>query len=316
MTSKAALDRPLQCGCCETAGWRPGVSALDAERVPVPRVSESSPESTRPDFLPTRRDDPRQPKWKDRHAGKEAMRQQVWSLLKSTAGAVEVDQPDPEGRIPCFSGSAQAANVLAGLQIWLSARVVKCNPDMAQCEVRCRALRDNKLLYMAVPRLSHPSGCCFIELDPTELSAKNISPSSVALWQDAFRHGRLVSFSEMRPIDLVVTGCVAVSRDGSRTGKGAGFADLELGILRGKKLVSSSTPVVTTVHPLQIVEDGQLPMEAHDTPLDWIITPFAGIRTTLAHPKPSGAVDWAAVREDQLLEIPALKHLREESSGL
>jgi hypothetical protein len=42
----------------------------------------------------------------------------------------------------------------------------------------------------------------------------------------------VVALDEMSPIDLVVVGCVAVARDGGRTGKGAGFADLELGLLR------------------------------------------------------------------------------------
>ena len=33
-------------------------------------------------------------------------------------------------------------------------------------------------------------------------------------------------------LDFVVVGCVAVTRAGGRTGKGGGFADLELGIFR------------------------------------------------------------------------------------
>ena len=36
----------------------------------------------------------------------------------------------------------------------------------------------------------------------------------------------------------------------------AGFADLELGLLRQMGLVQADTPIVTTVHPLQIVDNG------------------------------------------------------------
>ena len=36
----------------------------------------------------------------------------------------------------------------------------------------------------------------------------------------------------MPKLDFGVVGCVAVTRRGGRTGKGGGFADLELGIFR------------------------------------------------------------------------------------
>ena len=35
---------------------------------------------------------------------------------------------------------------------------------------------------------------------------------------------------ELAPVDLVVTGCVAVGVDGARLGKGGGFADLEFAL--------------------------------------------------------------------------------------
>jgi 5-formyltetrahydrofolate cyclo-ligase len=41
---------------------------------------------------------------------------------------------------------------LAELGAWQEAGVVKSNPDIAQLPVRVQALRDSKLLYMAVPR--------------------------------------------------------------------------------------------------------------------------------------------------------------------
>jgi hypothetical protein len=40
-----------------------------------------------------------------------------------------------------------------------------------------------------------------------------------------------VSISELRPIDLVVCGSVAVKRHGERIGKGAGYSDLEVALL-------------------------------------------------------------------------------------
>jgi len=165
---------------------------------------------------------------------------------------------------------------------------------------------------MAVPRLVDAR--CFVELIADDLARRGVDLASAAHWQGALEHGRLVAFEEMQPIDLVVTGCVAVTRSGGRTGKGAGFADLELGMLRQLNLLRPGTPIATTVHALQVVEDARLPMQRHDSALDWIITPDAVIETHTPYPQPSG-IDWDAVQPDQYAAIPALKALRATRGG-
>ena len=72
---------------------------------------------------------------------------------------------------------------------------------------------------------------CFVELTAEALAEKGIPLKKAATMRSALIYGRLVSFEEMEPIDLVVVGCVAASPNGGRTGKGAGFADLELAML-------------------------------------------------------------------------------------
>ena len=57
-----------------------------------------------------------------------------------------------------------------------------------------------------------------------------------------------IGFEDMPKLDFCVVGCVAVTRSG-RTGKGAGFADLEQGVIRELGLVSSSMPITRTVQP-------------------------------------------------------------------
>ena len=114
---------------------------------------------------------------------------------------------------------------------------------------------------------------------------------------------------QMQPIDVVITGCVAVSRDGGRTGKGAGFADLELGILRQMELVQPDTPIVTTVHPLQIVDGTHLPMMSHDWSLTWIVTPDEVLETQVHRSQPTG-LEWDKVRPEQVDTIPVLGKLR------
>ncbi len=142
-----------------------------------------------------------------------------------------------------------------------------------------------------------------------------ICASAASTWRRRRRRqarwclGEPVVLDEMAPIDLVITGCVAVTRSGGRTGKGAGFADLELGILRQLGLVRPGTPIVTTVHPLQIVDGPQLPMLPHDSALDWIVTPDEVIETRTPYPQPTG-LDWDAVLPDQIEAIPVLRQLR------
>ncbi len=249
-----------------------------------------------------------EPLWAGRHEGKDALRADIWSQLVQNAAS----PTDPFGHIPDFIGSDRAAERLATLTIWQNARVIKVNPDKAQAPVRLQALLDGKLLYMAVPRLVDER--CFVELTAEDLLQRGIELASVSLWQGALEHGRLVTFEQMQPIDLVVTGCVAVTRSGGRTGKGAGFADLELGMLREVQLLPTSTPIVSTVHALQVVEDSRLPMQRHDSALDWIITPEEAIETHSPYPQPGG-IDWDAVQPDQYESIPALKVLRAAQEG-
>ncbi len=244
------------------------------------------------------------PEWNGRNEEKDRLRSHIWELLHTQKAVIR----NPVGHIPNFVGAEQAAERLAMLSIWQQAKAVKCNPDRPQFPVRLRALEDSKLLYMAVPRLTKSR--CFVELRATDLLHQGIALKDAATMRGALVYGKFVTFEEMQPIDLIVAGCVAVTRNGGRTGKGAGFADLELAMMVSFHLVRPDTPIVTTVHELQVVEAGQLPMQAHDWPLDWVITPEASIATHTPYPRPTG-LDWDAIQPDQYRQIPILKHLRD-----
>jgi 5-formyltetrahydrofolate cyclo-ligase len=160
---------------------------------------------------------------------------------------------------------------------------------------------------MAVPRLRQER--CFVALVATDLQQRGVTLEVAATSRGAMQYGRLVALDEMCPIDLVVVGCVAVARQGGRTGKGAGFADLELGLLRQQGLIQADTPIVTTVHALQIVPSAELPMRAHDWWLTWIVTPDEAIATTAQHMQPPGLL-WEHLRPEQLASIPVLRNRR------
>lgn len=241
--------------------------------------------------------------WSGYHADKDALRSEIWHRLKEQGASPR----EPFGHIPSFVGADKASALLAKMPIWQEARVIKSNPDTAHVPLRLRALQDGKRLYMAVPRLTEAR--CFVELTAQALTDKDVALEEAAAWQGAMTHGRLVSPDEMLAIDLVLVGCVAVSRSGGRIGKGAGFADLELGILSELGLIGPNTPVVAAVHPLQIVDAAALPLQPHDWPLDWIITPAEVLATNTDYPRPKG-LDWDQIRAEQYESIPVLSALR------
>jgi len=69
---------------------------------------------------------------------------------------------------------------------------------------------------------------------------------------------------------------VAVSLDGGRLGKGTGYSDQEYSMLKNAGSLTAQTPIVTTVHDIQIVEI--IPREQWDVPVDIIVTPTQIIR--------------------------------------
>jgi 5-formyltetrahydrofolate cyclo-ligase len=242
-------------------------------------------------------------RWAGRNAGKDGLRNDIWSVLETTG----VNVGPVRSRIPNFAGADLAALNLARIPAWKKARVVKCNPDPPQIPVRLRALYDGKIVYAPVPELTR--GFPFVRLDPAELTEKGVELETAATAQGFLAHGTPVEFEEMEFLDFVVVGCVAVTRDGGRTGKGGGFADLELGIFRELGKVGPETPITTTVHSSQVVDAGRLPMLGHDSALNWIATEKELIDTRTRHPQPMG-VDWERVQPDQYANIPFLKELR------
>lgn len=228
---------------------------------------------------------------------KRAARESMWSLLEQR-GVVLGECRD---RIPSFVGADVAASRLAELSQWREARVVKAVPDVAQQPARERALREKKLLYMAVPRLSKVKPFFLVDPDTMAVSAEEAAIKDVAA-----RVANPVGLDEMQPVDLVVCGSVAVDRGGVRLGKGAGYTDIELALLHEAGLIGPNTTIATTVHSLQVV-DGELPEAGHDFGVDVIVTPDETIHCGSPR-RPKGLL-WKALTEVKIASIPVLAGL-------
>ena len=217
---------------------------------------------------------------------KQDVRERVWRLLEAEGVA---RFPGARGRIPNFRGAEAAAERLAELREWHAAEVVKSNPDAPQLPVRRRARREGKRLYMAVPRLRDDKPFVRVDGDPTI--------------KKAMSEGVPTSVEDLGHVDLIVCGTVAVNRQGVRVGKGGGFSDLELALLIEAGLVDDATTIVTTVHPLQVLDD-ELPETEHDFRVDIVVTSGEVVRTGAAR-RPPGVI-WEHLDDDAIAAIPVL----------
>lgn len=239
--------------------------------------------------------------WSGRNSEKDALRNLVWAKLANSRVAVG----KPFQNIPDFIGSDQAADLLSKQKEWETAQYLMVSPDVPQIAVRKRAIMSGMTVYMAVPQLRE--GKCFIELNLNILEKYKMSLEEAATWQGAVKLGTYIDIEQMHSLDLSITGCVAVTTEGGRTGKGGGFADLEHALMRRYNKIKATTPIITTVHPLQIVDREKLPLQPHDTRLSMIVTPDEVIRIPFSDKQP--LIDWDMIQDDQWEKIPILKKL-------
>lgn len=231
---------------------------------------------------------------------KSEIRSHVWDAL-SEEGAARFPFP-PHGRIPNFDGAKEAARRLVKSEWFDGIDVVKVNPDAPQRYVRIAALERGIRVLVPTPRLRGG----FYLLDPSQIDDEAIEKAASLSHMDAW--ATTVELDDLPQIDLIVTGCVAVASDGGRCGKGEGYSDLEYAILGA--LGQSAIPIVTTVHPLQVVPE--IPAEAHDMTLSAYALPEKIVATEIS-PQPPAPLDWEQIDADDRQEMPVLQELWERA---
>ena len=197
----------------------------------------------------------------DIKAEKQRLREKIWREMQERGIA---KFPPCWGRIPNFQGAEKAAENLRKLEEWRNAKAIFVSPDSPQRKVRENALKDGKILVMASPRLKKG----FLVIKPEKVKGKEAYASTI---RGAFQFAEQTQ-NFPKP-DLVVTGSVAVDIHGNRLGKGGGYGDRELEIIRSR---FGKVPVATTVHDMQVVDF--VPSEPHDQKIDIIVTPTRIIR--------------------------------------
>ncbi|MEM4183756.1 MAG: 5-formyltetrahydrofolate cyclo-ligase [Candidatus Caldarchaeum sp.] len=232
---------------------------------------------------------------------KQKIRHEIWNLLEQRQVALF---PKPViGRIPNFKGAVEAAKKLRASRQFAQASIVKVNPDSPQKAVRENVLQDGKTLIMPTPRIKHG----FLMVKPGKLSHLQIAEAATIA--GAFKHGEKIHPRDLPTIDLMVVGSVAVSPNGWRIGKGEGYSEIEFAILKTFGKITDETPIWTTVHDLQIVQE--IPFMPYDVPVDRIFTNTKIINCP-RNSKPYGIL-WQCLTKEKIESIPLLEELMEDT---
>ncbi len=229
---------------------------------------------------------------------KRELRDEIWRRMEELHIA---RFPGAFGRIPNFIDAEKAASLLTQLDEWKRAMVVKVNPDSPQTHVRKLALVNGIILIMPTPRLRNG----FLLLNPRKLDKKDYGFASTI--KGAFIYGVKTNPMDLPKIDLVVVGSVAVNEQGERIGKGGGYSEVEWAVAREYGKVDENTPIVTTIHDIQLVKE-EFEVAPYDLPLDYVATPSKIIRIHRSRKKPEG-IYWNLISPERIMEIAVLQEM-------
>ena len=232
------------------------------------------------------------------------LRRVVWGKLAQVAKPDSRFHFDFTSFIPDFEGSPKCVEAICQMPEYRRADTIVAMPDNNLEGFRCQALADGKTLLVFTYGMLRG----VVALDGVQIRPEDRTRAATL---DGMEHfATKLSFSQLRstgPIDLLVTGAAAVSREGVHFGKGHGYLDLEWGLLSQMGLVNQETPVIAAVHECQVVDE-QVPYAAHDVTVDIIVTPSEVVRCRPL-PKPAGLV-WDRMPREFAATRPYIKEVR------
>jgi 5-formyltetrahydrofolate cyclo-ligase len=237
----------------------------------------------------------------------ELYRERIWRELQQVARPDSRFHWDFSRFIADFEGSdlcAQRVLALAALRDLGDSRIF-VTPDNCLEPLRAELIRRGQPFVMSTYGIVRG----FLALDPADVPA---GEARYAATLDGFdRYARPVLLAELargRPFGLLVTGGSAVSRNGVRFGKGHGYFDFEFAVLSELGLVTDTAVVVDVVHDCQYVDD-DLAAEAHDVPVDLVVTPTRTLRVE-GPPRAPGRVHWELLPGTEFDDLEIVAELR------
>jgi 5-formyltetrahydrofolate cyclo-ligase len=233
------------------------------------------------------------------------VRERIWSKLRQVA------RPDTRFHlnfaevIPDFENSEAATAKILELPQFKASKFAFITPDNCLVDLR------RAMLERGIPFVMSTYGIFrgFLYVEPGSVPK---GAELYAAWLDGMEHfGRPITLEEitrMGRFDFMVTGASAVSIDGVRFGKGHGYFDLEWGMFTDLGLADDNTPVIASVHDVQVVEDRLHPSET-DILVDSIATPTRLLTVERRGRRPRG-VKWPLLTKEQIDQTPPLLELQ------
>ncbi len=235
---------------------------------------------------------------------RQTTRAQVWEELRKVARADSRFHYNFAEFIADFEGSDEAVRRVTNLPEYQRAQLIFITPDNNLAAMRRMALEAGITTIMT----TYGIGRGFLIITRADVPPGQEEFASTLDGMDRF--ARPISLNEIALLgrfDLLVTGAALVTMDGIRFGKGHGFFDLEWAMFWDIGVVDRQTPVAAVVHDCQVV-DLSLRPDAHDTIVDYIMTPTRSLRVSSPYVKPAG-IDWQILSEETRLAIPPLQQL-------
>ena len=192
-----------------------------------------------------------------------------WERLAEVARPDSRFDMDISQFIPDFQGREACDRCILGLDEYRQASTVFVAPDNSLQSLRESVLADGKQLI--VPTFGLRRG--IIGLNGRTVPAQSLPLAATLDGMERF--GQPLDVSALRSlgsVDMVLTGAVAVTRQGVHIDAGSGMFCLEWALLAQLGLVNENTPAVASVHDCQLIATVVTPSPS-DAVVDLVATP-------------------------------------------
>ena len=196
------------------------------------------------------------------------------------------------------------AEVLRRDEAYRKAEVVFVVPSEPLDQIRINALLDGKDLIMPGPGLKQGFFIC----RPHSIPFRDMAFAVSFRGMQKFAERLDVSSLSTLQLDLMLTGAVAIDRDGMRLGDGLGFFDLTCAILAAYGAFTDRTRIYGVVEESQLTEDA-LPHAPWDMRMDGAVT-SDGVRSFEKSAASLPAIFWDELPERRIRKIDPLWKLK------
>ena len=204
-------------------------------------------------------------------------------------------------------GGGKIAEQLRRQDLYRQARSVFATPAALLHQIRMNCLLDGKKLVMPSPGLKDGFFCIKPHTVPFRQLGMAMTESGLR------RFGRRLQPGEKLAIDLLLTGALAVDREGGRLGNGTGYFDLSCAILSANGWLADDPHILAVVDRTQQVTE-PLPREPWDVTMTGVVT-IEGCYRFGDQGRKEYPIFWQQLAAGRIKKITPLWQLRNKNPG-